>query len=101
LVDHIGDTAVWSIMPETRINPETGKLCRRDVRPSTITVGGISETIMLPGWYPDDDSESMHSGEDVKESDEVFHRLQYLWPKLAPMQKQAPRPDPPPEGEYE
>ena len=49
-----------------RIHPETGKELRRDVRPQTIVVGTISRTIGVPGWYPDDESDSVHTGADLR-----------------------------------
>jgi HTH-type transcriptional regulator/antitoxin MqsA len=29
----------------------------------------------VPGWYPDDDSDSIHSGADVATADEAFQAL--------------------------
>jgi len=51
---------------ETRIHPETGKVLRRDVRPQTVVVGSLSRTVDVPGWYPDDESDGVHSGADLK-----------------------------------
>lgn len=62
-------------MNETRIHPETGKVLRRGVRPQTVVVGSLSRTLDVPGWYPDDDSDSVHSGVDLKASDEVYKVL--------------------------
>jgi HTH-type transcriptional regulator/antitoxin MqsA len=62
-------------MDETRIHPETGKVLRRDVRPQRIVFGSMTETVMTPGWYPDDDSDSIHTGADLAESDRVFQAL--------------------------
>jgi HTH-type transcriptional regulator/antitoxin MqsA len=31
--------------------------------------------VNLPGWYPDDQSDSIHSGADLAESDRVFQEL--------------------------
>ena len=62
-------------MTETRIHPETGKTLRRGVRPQTVKFGSMTRVADLPGWYPDDDSDSVHSGADLAESDRVFQEL--------------------------
>jgi HTH-type transcriptional regulator/antitoxin MqsA len=31
--------------------------------------------VEVPGWYPDDDSDSIHTGSDLKVSDEAFREL--------------------------
>jgi len=62
-------------MAETRIHPETGKTLWRGVRPQTVTFGSMSRTVEVSGWYPDDDSDSIHSGADLAESDQVFREL--------------------------
>lgn len=62
-------------MTETRIHPETGKTLRRGVRAQTVTFGSLSRSVDVPGWYPDDDSDSIHSGVDLAESDRVFSEL--------------------------
>ena len=62
-------------MTETRIHPETGKALRRGVRPQTVRFGSMTRTVDVPGWYPDDDSDSIHSGTDLAESDRAFQEL--------------------------
>ena len=62
-------------MTETRIHPETGKTLRRGVRSQVIAFGSMSRTVDVPGWYPDDDSDSIHTGADLRESDRVFQEL--------------------------
>jgi HTH-type transcriptional regulator/antitoxin MqsA len=62
-------------MTETRIHPGTGKILRRGVRPQTVTFGSMTRALDVPGWYPDDDSDSIHSGADLAESDRVFQEL--------------------------
>ena len=62
-------------MSETRIHPETGKVLRRDVRPQTIVVGSLSRTVDVAGWYPDDDSDAIHSGADLKTLDAAYKAL--------------------------
>lgn len=62
-------------MTETRIHPETGKTLRRDVRPQTVRFGSMSRCVDVPGWYPDDASDSIHSGTDLAEFDRAFQEL--------------------------
>jgi HTH-type transcriptional regulator/antitoxin MqsA len=62
-------------MTETRIHPETGKPLRRGVRPQTVKFGSLARVVEVPGWYPDDDSDAIHSGADLAESDRVFREL--------------------------
>ncbi|CAH0496375.1 hypothetical protein [Novosphingobium sp. CECT 9465] len=62
-------------MAETRRHPETGKLLTRGERPQLVTLDPVSRTVLVPGWYHDDDSDSIHSGEDLKISDAVFQQL--------------------------
>lgn len=62
-------------MAETRIHPETGKTLRRDVRPQTVKFGSMMRTVDVPGWYPDDDGDSIHSGVDLAASDRAFQEL--------------------------
>lgn len=62
-------------MTKTRIHPETGKLLRRGVRAQCIAYGSLSETIDVPGWYPDDESDAVHSGADLEEANERFKAL--------------------------
>ncbi len=66
------------IHPE-RIHPETGKVLRRGVRPWTISVGSMSRIVEVPGWYPDDDSDSIHGGGDLEASDQVFRELRMAY----------------------
>lgn len=62
-------------MSRTRIHPETGKTLRRGVRQQTMTFGSMTRTVEMPGWYPDDDSDSIHTGADLAESERVFREL--------------------------
>jgi HTH-type transcriptional regulator/antitoxin MqsA len=59
----------------TRIHPETGKTLRRSTRPRTVAFGSMSRIVEVPGWYPDDDSDSIHRGADLKVADELFQKL--------------------------
>lgn len=62
-------------MTDTRAHPETGKVLRRDIRVQTIGVGVLSQIVEVPGWYPSDCSDSIHTGADLKASDEAFREL--------------------------
>ncbi|UPT63043.1 MAG: type II toxin-antitoxin system MqsA family antitoxin [Hyphomonadaceae bacterium JAD_PAG50586_4] len=62
-------------MTKTRVHPETGKSLRRGVRPQTVKFGSMTKVVNVPGWYPDDDSDSIHSGVDLAESERVFMEL--------------------------
>ncbi len=62
-------------MSETRVHPETGKTLTRGVRRQMVTFGSLARSVEVPGWYPDDDSDAIHSGADLAKSDEVFQEL--------------------------
>jgi HTH-type transcriptional regulator/antitoxin MqsA len=62
-------------MTETRIHPETGKVLSRDTREQIVRFGTLSQKVLVPGWYPDDDGDAIHSGRDLAESDEVYKKL--------------------------
>ena len=62
-------------MTETRIHPETGKTLRRGVRTQVVSFGSMARTVEAPGWYPDDDSDAVHSGADLAGSDQVVREL--------------------------
>lgn len=62
-------------MSETRVHPETGKQLRRATRQQIVRVGSLSRTVDVPGWYPEDDSDAIHSGADLKASNEAFKAL--------------------------
>jgi len=62
-------------MSETRVHPTTGKTLGRDVRTRIVSFGSLSRAVETPGWYPDDDSDSIHSGADLADSDRAFHDL--------------------------
>jgi HTH-type transcriptional regulator / antitoxin MqsA len=57
------------------IDPETGALLRRDVRPLTLTYKGESVTVDMPGWYGDDPDTGVFDPEDMKVSDRALNRL--------------------------
>lgn len=63
-------------MTQTRAHPETGKFLRRDARAHTVRFGAIERVVQAPGWYPEDDSDSLHVGADLAEADQAFSELQ-------------------------
>ena len=62
-------------MAETRIHPVTGKVLHRDVRTQVVSFGSMTRAVATPGWYPDDDSDSLHTGTDLAHSEEAFRDL--------------------------
>jgi len=60
---------------QTRIHPDTGKLLRRDARAQTVCVGSLSRDVDVHGWYPEDDSDSVHSGEDLQAVESAYREL--------------------------
>jgi HTH-type transcriptional regulator/antitoxin MqsA len=62
-------------MADTRVHPTTGKTLRRDVRTQTVSFGSMTRTVKAPGWYPDDNTDSIYSGADLAESDQAFREL--------------------------
>ena len=66
-------------MTDTRVHPVTGKRLTRGVRPQAVAFGSLSRTVDVPGWYPDDDGDSVHSGADLCEKDEAFRELRVAY----------------------
>lgn len=62
-------------MTQTRIHPETGQVLSRSSRHQTVSVGSLSRTVEVPGWYPEDDSDSIHSGADLQALNEAYKEL--------------------------
>lgn len=62
-------------MSESRIHPETGKVLTRAVREQTVAVGSLVRSVAVPGWYPDDDSDSIHSGADLRALNAAYVEL--------------------------
>ncbi len=63
------------LVAQTRIHPDTGKLLRRYVRAQTVCVGSLSREVEVPGWYPEDDSDSIHSGAELQALDQAYLEL--------------------------
>jgi HTH-type transcriptional regulator/antitoxin MqsA len=55
--------------------PETGAPMHRGVRSLSLAYKGESIAIEMPGWYCDQSSESIHTGDDMKISDRALNRL--------------------------
>lgn len=54
--------------PKTMIHPDTGKMLTHGYRNKVIDVPGAGAiTVEMPGWYPDDDSDSIHDRGDLLE----------------------------------
>ncbi|RJF88128.1 transcriptional regulator [Oleomonas cavernae] len=62
-------------MQATRIHPETGAVLTRGERPVVVRWAGEEKTVMLPGWYPSDDGDGLHSMVDLAVTDAVLREL--------------------------
>lgn len=66
-------------MTDIRIHPVTGQALSRQVRMQTVTFGSLSKEVEVPGWYPEDDGDSIHSGRDLEKKEEVFQELRQAY----------------------
>ena len=71
-------------MTEAPRSPVTNKPMVRDMRPMELSYKGQSVTIQMPGWYCQDFTESVHTGEDMRVSDDAVRALQIRVEKLLP-----------------
>ena len=62
-------------MGQTRIHPKTGDVLRRDARLQTLSVGSLAREVEVPGWYPEDDGDSIHSGAELQAIDQAYLEL--------------------------
>ena len=62
-------------MRGTRIHPETGAALRRGIRRQTVRYGSLAREVEVPGWYPEDGGEGIHSGADLAEVDRAYREL--------------------------
>ena len=62
-------------MGHTRIHPKTGEELRRDARMQTLSVGSLSREVEVPGWYPEGDGDSIHSGAELQALDQAYLEL--------------------------
>lgn len=68
-------------MNDTRIHPETGQTLRRGVRKQTVRYGSLTRIMDVPGWYPEEDGDGIHSGTDLAESDSAYRELRGQYAK--------------------
>ena len=61
--------------PDTITSPETGETLRRDTRPFAVSYRGLTRTVDLPGFYPTNDGESVHVGDDMAAVDAALRDL--------------------------
>lgn len=64
-------------LPETMMS-DRGRVLRRDVRPFTVRYKGLSRTVDLPGYYPDDQEDmddAVLVGDDMAAADEALRAL--------------------------
>ncbi|MDV5824276.1 type II TA system antitoxin MqsA family protein [Sphingobium naphthae] len=62
-------------MGQTRIHPKTGDVLRRDARMQTLSVGSLSRQVEVPGWYPEGEGDSIHSGAELQAIDQAYLEL--------------------------
>ena len=62
-------------LPSSMTSPETGELLTRGVRPFTVSYKGHSETVDLPGYYPDGEGDGVHVGDDMAAADVALRVL--------------------------
>lgn len=55
---------------DTMISPETGRPLTFEIRPLTVTFGGRSLTVDMPGWYGEDDEDAIFD----KAGQTAYHR---------------------------
>jgi HTH-type transcriptional regulator/antitoxin MqsA len=58
-----------------RLDPETGAVLHRDVRPFPVSIGGLTVTVEMPGWYPDGSDDGIISQQDSKLIDGIVKLL--------------------------
>ena len=71
------------------ICPETGTPMKRGVAPMTISYRDQSATFDMPGWYCAECDESIHTGDDLKVSDQMLNRLKARQKNRSPVQPAA------------
>jgi HTH-type transcriptional regulator / antitoxin MqsA len=59
----------------TRIHPETGQPLHRTERRMKVRVGSFIEEVMVDGWYPQGDGDTVHSGADLATFEAARKRL--------------------------
>lgn len=62
-------------LPDTMVSPETDDTLCRGVRPFVVTYKGKNITVELPGYYPENDAEGVHVGDDMAVIDAALRAL--------------------------
>jgi HTH-type transcriptional regulator/antitoxin MqsA len=62
-------------MGQARIHPQTGEMLRRGARVQILSVGSLSREVEVPGWYPEGDGDSVHSGAELQSLDQAYLEL--------------------------
>ncbi len=57
------------------VDPDTGTVLQRDVRPFTLSYKGESITFDMPGWYGNHPDEGVFEPEDMKVSDRALNLM--------------------------
>jgi HTH-type transcriptional regulator/antitoxin MqsA len=68
-------------MTETRVHPETGKRLTRQTRREIVAFGPLKREVEVQGWYPDDDSDSLHTGADLRQANAAYKELRAAYPE--------------------
>ncbi|WP_375599082.1 type II toxin-antitoxin system MqsA family antitoxin [Devosia sp. Naph2] len=61
--------------PERMISPETGEVLTRGTRPFEVSYKGETLTVDLPGYYPSDEGDGVHIGDDMAVVDTALRAL--------------------------
>ncbi|MBF9047720.1 type II toxin-antitoxin system MqsA family antitoxin [Rhodobacterales bacterium LSUCC0031] len=67
-------------MTQTRVHPETGKQLTRQTRKEIVSFGPLKREVEVQGWYPDDDSDSLHTGADLRQANAAYKALRAAYP---------------------
>lgn len=62
-------------MTETRIHPVSGQVLSRQTRMQRVIFGSLSKDVDVPGWYPEGEGDSIHSGRDLAKKEAAFMEL--------------------------
>lgn len=70
-----GDKDDQMPLAESRLHPVTGDTLTRAVRTQKVEVDILSVDLEVPGWYPEGDGDSIHTGADLAETEATILRL--------------------------
>lgn len=68
-------------MTDTRIHPVTGQTLLRQVRRQDVVFGSLSCSVEVPGWYPEGEGDSLHTGRDLVAKEAAFQDLRNAYGK--------------------